>query len=68
MELQVDNLARIFLVPHARLTHDHDEGGLSALEDGVAEVEASFPLWLFETSKPLFDLAMSQAFGLLGAE
>ncbi len=66
MELQVDTPSSTFLVPSAGLAHDPDEGSPSTLEDSTAEVEASFPLRLFETNKPLFDLAMRNAFALLG--
>lgn len=65
MELQINGASQPFAIP----TEVNSADELDRVFDVcVAEDEAAFPLLLFETNKPLFDLGMATWFRLLAAD
>lgn len=65
MELQINSGSQAFVIP---TEVDSVDELASAFEAGLAEEETAFPLLLFETNKPLFDLGMATWFRLLAAD
>lgn len=65
MELQMNGVSQVFTIPaHAEEMNRTDESSDAGASCFDGE-ETAFPLALFETSKPLFDLGMTTWFRLL---